>query len=137
MLRASNPEAVDGVTPENWMSAVDNQGLDQVADVLEVLIDENNIAPYPFENDGIHTDTMYPGGANNAPCLELHCPIQVTAASTTSMARAPGTNFQGGLIRVQHSIVSTDPSIDAEVILQVHLVPGSHRGYLAAPQMEV
>ncbi len=135
--RPDDAADVDGTEPENWMSAVDNQALDQVQDTIETLIDENNIAPYPFENDGLNADTMYPGGANNAPCLELHCPIQVTAASTTSMARAPGTNFQGGLIRVQHSITSSDPSIDAEVILQVHLVPGQHRGYLCEPQQDV
>ena len=54
----------DGGTPENWISALTNVGTQQVDETLGVLTDENNISPYPFENDGVNVDTMYPGGAN-------------------------------------------------------------------------
>lgn len=123
-------------TPENWLTALTNEGVDQDSDVIENLITDNTKAPYPFENDGLHTDTQYPGGANNAPCLELHAPIQITGTTTTSLARAPGANFQGGLIRIQHSITAEE-GIDPEVLFQVHLVPGQHRGYLCEPQQDV
>ena len=50
-----------GSFPENWMAAIFNEGTDQTQEVLEDLTNDNNIAPYPFEGDGINTDTMYPG----------------------------------------------------------------------------
>jgi len=52
---------VNGVTPENWMAALFNDGTNQDDQVMNDMITENNIAPYPFENDGTHLDTMYPG----------------------------------------------------------------------------
>lgn len=133
---ADAADAGPSLTPENWLSALDNEGIDQDSDILDNLINENNQAPYPFENDGTYTDTQYPGGANNAPCLELHAPVQITAATTTSLARAPGTNFPGGLIRIQHSITA-EQGVDAEVLFQVHLVPGPHRGYLCESMQDV
>jgi len=58
--------------PANWMAAMFNQGTDQIEEVLEDMISENNIAPYPFENDGVHVDTMYPNGANQLSGLQIH-----------------------------------------------------------------
>ena len=61
-----------GSTPQNFLSALFNDGTDQTTDVLEDLRVDNDIAPYPFENDGTAVDTMYPGGANQGPNLQLH-----------------------------------------------------------------
>jgi hypothetical protein len=61
-----------GVAPQNWMTALFNEGTEQDETVLEDMITENNIAPYPFENDGVNPDTMYPGGANQGTGLALH-----------------------------------------------------------------
>ncbi len=130
---------VDGFNPQNWMSAVFNEGTDQTEDVLESMIDENNIAPYPFENDGVNTDTMYPGGANQpagaGSKLEVHDAVGITATTIGSTTKMDGTNFQGGLIRFN----TTDliDSAEGNVSVLVHLVPGHHRGYLAEPMQDV
>jgi hypothetical protein len=52
-----------GTAPENWMQATFNEGTEQDDAVLTDLTTENNIAPYPFEGDGTHIDTMYPNGS--------------------------------------------------------------------------
>lgn len=127
----------DGSTPENWLSAIFNEGNEQTGDVLAIVTEENNEPPYPYENDGTHTSTMYPGGADQLPNLELHYPMQIAPTTVSGLNTAPGGNFQGGLIRVQYSIAVTDPSIEAECMLLVHLVPGHHRGYLCESMQDV
>ena len=118
-------------TPENWIGALDNEGTDQDKDVLANMLADNNKAPYPFENDGTHTDTQYPGGANQLPGLQVHDSLLVTATTVGGKTSAPGGNFQGGLIRIMNTI-------DAGVIaMLIHLVPGSHRGYMCQNQMDV
>ncbi len=121
---------VDGFNPQNWMSAVFNEGTDQTEDVLETMIDENNIAPYPFENDGVHTDTQYPGGANQAPGLQEAAIAFVTTTTIGGRTQLAGENFQGGLINVELTHTGTS-------VLQVHLVPGPHRGYMCQPMQDV
>ena len=85
----------DGSTPENWMQATFNEGTTQDATVIDDMIAENNIAPYPFENDGVHIDTMYPGGANQMEGLQWHdfSQIYATSAGTTvGFTRIKGGN---------------------------------------------
>ncbi len=121
----------DGSTPENWLSALQNEGIDQDSEVLADMITENNQAPYPFENDGVHIDTQYPGGANQLPGLQIHDSILVTATTIGGKSTTGGFNAQGGLIRVR-------TNIDAGTILcLVHLVPGNHRGYMCQPMTDV
>lgn len=121
----------DGNTPANWISAIFNEATDQTSDVLEDLIEENNIAPYPFENDGTATDTQYPGGANQLPGLQIHDALLVTATTVGGKSTAPGGNFQGGLVRISNTIDS------GTIFMFVHLVPGPHRGYMCQPMTDV
>ena len=124
----------DGVSPENWLQATFNEGTQQSADVLDTMVGplaENNIAPYPFEGDGVNTDTMYPGGANQGSAMVLHDQLNVTGTTVSNAVRARGGQFPAGLIRVRK-----DLTLDGAV-LQVHLVPGSHRGYLCEPMTDM
>ena len=123
-----------GADPANWIQAIFNEGTDQSQEVLEAMIDENNIAPYPFENDGVHTDTMYPGGANQLPGLEPHDIEYITGTTIGGTTRLKGGNFPCGLIRV---VGQKDTSSAGLVTLQVDLVPGGHRGYLCEPMTEM
>lgn len=121
----------DGGTPENWISATFNEGTEQDDEILGDMITENNIAPYPFENDGTNVDTQYPGGANQAPGLEVHDAVLVTTTTVGGKTSIPGSNFQGGLIKISNTIDS------GQITLQVHLVPGSHRGYMCQKMQDV
>ena len=130
-------DSVEGFNPQNWMSATFNEGTDQTQDVLESMVDENNIAPYPFENDGVNTDTMYPGGANQLPGLENHFVLPLSSTTIGGLSTIPGGSFYGGLIKVSTSGDITPSSLNGGVYLQVHLVPGPHRGYMCQSMQDV
>jgi hypothetical protein len=129
----SDASDTDGANPQNWIAALQNEGTQQVGDVLEDMIEENNQAPYPFENDGVHVDTMYPGGANQAPGMEIHSIATVSATTVGGKTTIGGTNFQGGLIHITSDLEgSAQP-----VLMQIHLVPGPARGYMTQPMQDV
>lgn len=130
----ADADDADGSTPENWMSALFNTGIDQTSEVIEDMLLENNTAPYPFEGDGVSIDTQYPGGANQGSGLEVHDIEAVTATTIGATTRMNGGNFPCGLIKFTFGN-NTD-------VLQfgtffIDLVPGSHRGYLCEPMLEM
>jgi len=124
----------DGVSPENWMSATFNEGTQQDDDVLDTMITENNIAPYPFENDGVHIDTMYPGGANQLVGLQIHDIVTISPTTIGGMTRIKGGNAPCGLIEIACS-ASTPEAMSPTVLLE--LIPGPMRGYLAEPMQDM
>ncbi len=121
-----------GINAENWLAAIFNEGTDQDREVLEDMITENNIAPYPFENDGVNGDTMYPGGANQAPVMEIHDLDTITGTTIGGITHMKGGNFPCGLLRFDLIADATQ-----NYIIQIDLVPGTHRGYLCEPMTEM
>jgi hypothetical protein len=125
-------DAVDigSTTPENWMTAMntDNVGIldARVTDAIEY-----DLPPYPFEGDGTATDTQYPGGPNQMQGLEYHDVAQLVSYSGNNQIGTQmlkGGNFPCGLMRFVWT-----PEEAANVVIQVNLVPGAHRGYLCEP----
>ncbi len=125
--------SITGANPQNWMSAIFNEGLTQDSDVVRDLQTRNEIAPYPFENDGTNIDTMYPGGANQGAGLEWHDFDEITSTTIGGISRLKGGNFPCGLIRIDFGNTSESPG---SALLQIDLIPGDHRGYLAESMME-
>ncbi len=129
----------DGSTPENWLSALQNEGIDQDSEVLVDMITENNQAPYPYEGDGANLDTQYPGGANQptgaGSKLEVHDAVGITSTTIGGTTKMGGTTFQGGLIRF--NTVDLVDSAAGSVSVLIHLVPGPHRGYMCQPMQDV
>jgi hypothetical protein len=123
----------DGSTPENWLSAMFNEGTDQSSEVLEDMRTKNNIAPYPFENDGTAIDTQYPGGANQGTGLEIHDNMNVQTITIGGNTYLKGGNFPCGLIE----FLFTNSGVVGAVGIQIDLVPGDHRGYLCEPMTEM
>jgi len=126
----------DGVSPENWMAATFNDGTQQSEEVLDSMVGplaENNIAPYPFENDGVNTDTMYPYGSNQLTGLEIHDFELITGTTIGGTTRLKGGLFPCGLLKLFSRNFD-----DAEqfITMTVDLVPGPHRGYLAQSMLE-
>ncbi len=117
---------------ENWISQLDSDGTQQIDQVIDDMISENNLAPYPFENDGVHTDTQYPGGANQLSGLQVHDVSFISPTTIGGMTRIPGGNFPCGLLAVNWI-----PNSASNITIQVELVPGPHRGYLALPMQEM
>jgi hypothetical protein len=127
--------SVDGATPQNYLQALFNEGTNQDEQVIEDMISENNIAPYPFENDGVNLDTMYPGGANQLAGLEWHDIVTIFESNPTNgvgIQRAKGGNFPCGLICIDHV-----PAEAANLVIQIDMIPGNHRGYLCEPMTEM
>ena len=123
-----------GSTPENWMAALFNEGNTQIQEVLTEMTTENNIAPYPFENDGVHVDTMYPGGANQLSGLQLHDVEYFTPTTISNTIRLKGGNFPCGLMRFD---VRNTEAAPGQYAILIDLVPGNHRGYLCEPMTEM
>jgi hypothetical protein len=122
----------NGSTPQNYLAALFNEGTDQTADVIDDLISENNLAPYPFENDGVHIDTMYPGGANQGSGMQLHDIEFITATTIGGTTRMKGGNFPYGLVKFTYV-----PNETTNLRIQIDLVPGNHRGYLCESMTEM
>lgn len=130
------PAVVDPNTPndasvdaENWMMSLFNDGTKQDSYVIDDMVSENNIAPYPFEDDGTNLDTMYPGGANQLSGMQLHDMALVTTSTVGGTTYMKGGEFPCGLIKIEH-IVTQD---SGNLAIQIDLVPGTHRGYMCEP----
>ena len=142
ILDPNTPADADDVgptaTPENWLASIFNEGTDQDKEVLEEMISENNVAPYPFENGpdlfgGAYTDTQYPGGANQLPGLEFHDVEYFTPTTISNTVRLKGGNFPCGLVRFD---VSNQSPEQGTITILVDMIPGTHRGYLCESMLE-
>ena len=124
-------DSVAGTTPQNWMTALHNaDGGNADAFIIED-VSGYDLPPYPFENDGSVLDTHYPGGANQLPSLMIHDLASYGGTTIGGSTYMKGGNFPCGLIRIDHSVPTE--SIAHNIAIQIDLVPGSHRGYLAEP----
>jgi len=123
-----------GVAPENWMSALFNEGIEQTEEVIEDLQTENNIAPYPFENDGVHGDTMYPNGETQLAGLQIHDFELITGTTIGGTTRLKGGMFPCGLIDM---VITNSGTEDVTHKIVLDLVPGNHRGYLCEPMTDM
>ncbi len=123
---------VAGVTPENWLGAMQNEGTTQdLGTIVESTIQDQ--PPYPYENDGTNVDTMYPGGQNQMNSLEIHDQEFITGTTVGGKTMLQGGNFPCGLIEVS----TAGFAADSQLLLEVTLVPGTHRGYLAESMTEL
>ncbi len=123
--------SIDGATPANWLTATFNDGTQQTDAVITDMVTENNQAPYPYEDDGVNFDTMYPGGANQAPTMQYHDSALVSGTTIGGITQLKGGNFPCGLIRVASNIDAPN------TLFVVNLIPGNHRGYLCEPMTEM
>lgn len=123
------PQSPDPVSPgvdqaQNWMSRMFDKA-DTYGDVLDNATDRNDNLPYPQAN--------YPGGENQAPSLQLHDASLVTNTTVGGHTRMKGGMFPCGLIRID--AVNND-TLASNLVFQINLVPGGHRGYLCESMLE-
>ena len=127
----SYPQSPDPVSPDiassqNWMARMFDVGND-INESLENATDRNDELPYDQEN--------YPGGSLNFAGLQWHDIIQLHSTSgTTSIGTqmGKGGNFPCGLMAI-----NWNPEEAANLVIQINLIPGSHRGYLCEPMTEM
>jgi len=128
------PQSPDPVSPDiassqNWMARMFDVGND-INESLENATDRNDDLPYDQVN--------YPGGNSNFSGLEWHDFVQIYSNSGVPGAGVgiqslKGGNFSCGLVRVDW----TPDSENANLLIQVNLIPGNHRGYLCESMTEM
>lgn len=123
------PQSPDPVSPaidsdNNWMRDMFNVGKDN-PQVTANASDRNDDLPYDQIN--------YPGGENNFSGTEIvgYSFLNNGASTGIGQARVMGGNFPCGLIRLDSALSGGFLNV------QVHMVPGHHRGYLAEPMQEM
>ncbi|AXH78970.1 MAG: hypothetical protein [Circular genetic element sp.] len=88
-----------------------------------------------FRNDELPYDQLeYPGSALNAPTTELVHAFEFNPNSSIPLTyNLGGTNVPCGLLRID----SDNAGAGIPMNLILHLVPGSHRGYLASKMQDM
>lgn len=118
------PQSPDPVSPaldsnQNWLSKMFDDG-ETFSDVLDNATDKNDNLPYDQVN--------YPGGEGNMMGLEYHDVAQMisySGSTNVGVQTLKGGNFPCGLIRFNWT-----PEGAHNIVIQINLVPGTHRGYL-------
>lgn len=127
----SVPQSPDPEVPAdlstNWMAAVFNEGTYQTSAVLQDLEDENDELPYDQLN--------YPGGPQNYSQMENQGFVFNTNTIGVTEYKFSGFTAPCGLIRVDQ--LFSDESASYDMILELDLMPGHHRGYMAEPMTEM
>lgn len=121
------PQSPDPVSPDldsanNWLARMFDSG-DDIAEILDNATDKNDDLPYDQDE--------YPGGSTNMPGLQYHDVAQLVSYSGTTNVGTQtlkGGNFPCGLIRFDWT-----PEGAHNVVIQINLIPGQHRGYLCEP----
>ena len=131
--------------PENWLQAAFNDGLEQDSEVIENMRERNSQAPYPFE--GYETslgvplvETMYPNGGKQMSGTMVHAIEPITGSTVGGTTYIQGGQFPCGLIRFDffNDILDQGGSeLYQQNYIQIDLVPGDHRGYLAESMVEM
>jgi hypothetical protein len=130
------PQSPDPATPpnieDNLFTEMFNVGMNN-EDIVDNAVDRNDNLPYPqFE---------YPGGDINANGLVFHDNLTITGTTVSGKTSCGGTTFPCGLIRLDIDQGLQALDVGGEVRpttwLQVHLVPGDHRGYMAESMVEM
>lgn len=125
------PHSPDPVQPtpldNNFYNSMFDVGGDN-DDVINNATDRNDDLPY--------NQATYPGEVGNGPGLEYHDIVQLYASSAgvgnIGVQRGKGGMFPCGLIRFNWT-----PDTSANLVIQVNLVPGTHRGYLCEKMQEL
>ena len=94
-------------------------------DVADNATSKNNDLPYNQDE--------YPGGDTNLPGLQIHDTEFITATTIGGTTRMKGGNFPCGLMK----FTCANSGTTSNVVIQLDLVPGTHRGYLCEPMTEM
>ncbi len=129
----SVPQSPDPAVPAGVLTGDENiyrqmfdVGMDD-SEVMDNAVGKNDNLPYP--------QTHYPGGDTQLAGLEWHDFAQIYNTSATTnvgITTMKGGNFPCGLVRIDWS-----PDEPANLLIQVDLIPGNHRGYLCEPMTEM
>lgn len=116
--RPQSPEPSTPNVATSWLNELFDVG-DNNDEIIANAVNRNDELPYD--------QTAYPGSSTNGAGLQYHDTAFLTGTTVSSKIAIGGTNVPCGLLRIEQNI--TVPAGEACILL-IHLVPGSHRGYL-------
>lgn len=118
----TRPHETDPNVPlgEGWMNELFDVG-ENNEEIRDDLVDDNDRPPYA--NFGTATvREAYPGGSEEQMGLQSHAAALVTTSTIGGTTNISGGFFKAGLMKLNNTV--------GVGLLQIHLVPGSHRGYM-------
>lgn len=131
-LSRERPQIEDPNVPltsdDSWVNNLfDLGGVD--TELRDIIVSENDRAPYALK-DSASAQERYPGGETNLSGLELQSPpVSVSASDVYSgRLRLPGFTAPCGLIYLKN---------DGPVTIQLELVQGPYKGYMARPMQDM
>lgn len=119
----SRPQSQDPNVPttSGWMTALFDVG-EQLEELRNVIENDNDRPPYAISPEQTSNE-FYPGGAQEFTGLQVHDSAIVSTTTIGGKTSIRGGLFQCGLLKFNNAT-------GANASLQIHMVPGTHRGYL-------
>ena len=135
----SRPQTSDPNVPlgEGWMNELFDLG-ENNEEIRDDLVDDNDRPPYAVK-DSLSTGEFYPGGSQEFPNLQYVEFSEFTATTVSATNHVAGGQFPCGLIRfdIDNDATTGGGTGFQNLLIQVDLVPGHHRGYLCEPMTEM
>ena len=126
--QSPDPVGPSAASPANWLSSMFDDGSAN-PEILDNAENENDDLPY--------SQVDYPGGGFNLPALQSHDIVNIYSTSGTTnvgYANLKGGAFPCGLVAIEYT---NNGAVAASLTIQINMVPGPHRGYLAASMQEM
>lgn len=119
----SRPQEQDPNVPtgEGWMTELFDVGNND-EEIRDDLVDQNDRPPYALFGAASSRE-VYPGGSEEYDDLQVHGFCNFTSTTVSSKNSIQGGMFGLGMMKLQNN---TDIALN----LLIHLVPGTHRGYM-------
>ena len=124
----ARPFSPDPSTPAiqtSWLSTMFDVGDDQSA-VVQNAVDKNDNLPYDADD--------YPGGPGNGATSYRHDTAFITGTTVGGITYLRGGEFPCGLMRFD---VLNNDSQAKNIVIEIDLIPGGHRGYLCESMTEM
>jgi len=128
------PQSPDPVAPaigssQNWLRQMFDVGNDNT-DITTNATERNDELPY--------RQVEYPGGEIQLPGMDFHDAINITSTTVGGKSTAKGGVFPCGLVKLKYSsTLGATQQGEYLSVLQIHLVPGSARGYMTERMQEM
>lgn len=122
LINSPEPDLPGGYST-NWMTQLFDTG-ENFEEIAQDLASDNDDTPYPL--------SAHPGGGSQL-VGEIHDVTTVSSTTVGGMSYIKGGTFPCGLIKIEHDFGLET----ANYRIQVDLIPGKTRGYMAEPMTQM
>jgi len=127
----NTPHSPDPVSPgplrNTYFNTMFDVG-DNTDEILDNATEKNDNLPYDRDD--------YPGETANGGSTQTHDVSFISGTTIGGTTRLKGGNFPCGLVKLELQ-TNADAGTSYSYLIQVDLIPGNHRGYLAESMVEM